>query len=403
VPIEGLRPGAVIGAGTDLAGGRVFVLHDTGGRRLLTALRPEGEGFTLAFQIPVPPRSMLALDGESHRPSLLAVRRRAFQVLALGAEPPLVPPFADEPPLVLVPRTRQFGMVCNEIEGPRPAAVARWVRETSEVNKVEIGRMLRGLVQRGDPGALCDFARALEVNGDPVEASEIAAYAFRHHPDHALARLQAARLPASSGAWAKVLELLEGRTDAGLEGHAARHFGHLLGLALMDAGRHDEALPVLLRAIEHEGPCELEALIALASAGDEVDGEIPARRGMRELLRVIAAADARLSSGDAAGAIELLDDAVVWEARDVQSMGRFARAFLSAGDDLPPALQTRKLFALATYAELHRDRSSNRREIFLRDRWNADVLDALQAEATAWLDAFTSRSTIETPHGAPDY
>ncbi len=394
VPIDNLPGEHVLGAAADLAGGRVFLLHDAGGQRFLTALRAGQDGFSRAFQVRVPARSMLALDVESHRPRLLVVTRRTFDVLPLEGEPPVLPDLPDLP-LAVVPRVRQFGLRCHEIEGPRPEAVQRWVNETRGLPRSEIGRITRRLFRQNDPDTLCDFARALDIHQHVVEVVEIDKLIHLGHPGHALARLRAARPFASVGQWDHVRDLLVGHSDAGLDSAAARHFGHLLGLALLDAGRHDEALPVLLRALEHEGPCQLESLIGLASP--DANDDIPERQSMRELVRIVAAADRRLAARDALGAIGVLDDAVVWEAREVQSLARLARAFLAAGDELPPDLQIRKAFALATYWEGHGDRSCNRREVLLKDRWRAESLDAIWPEAVAWLEDFPTRSALDPP------
>jgi hypothetical protein len=226
------------------------------------------------------------------------------------------------------------------------------------------------------------------------EAEALDRRAFKRHPRHPLHQLQAARFYAAIGSLGKVRAVLRGLDEAGLDDASARHFAHLLGLALLDAGEHDEAYRVLVSGQSRAGYCDLDALIAIAARPFATEDVPSSQRSLREVIDRVAAADARLSANDAAGARTLLDDVLVWEACEVQSMARLTRAMLNI-NDASADFRLRKFLAIATFAELCSDRSGGRREILLRGRWDQEQFSLLLSDAMAWLNEF-GRETLES-------
>jgi tetratricopeptide (TPR) repeat protein len=325
-PIDDLSGGIVIDVATDMDAGRVFVLHEIGGARFLVALRAEDAALAPLYRAAVPHRSALLADATTPAPRLLVIGRGAFRVLPLGAAPPDLPPDPAPLPCVRVPPVRAIALSCHPHEGPRPEAVQR-IAQALRQPHASFQREIACFLRRDDPDELYDAARAFELIDAVHEAEELDRRAFQRHPTHPLHRLQAARFHAAIGAWGKVRSALRGVDEARLDDASARHFAHLLGLALLDAGEHAEAHQVLLRGRSRPGPCELDELIAIAAPpGSPIDEP---SRPVRELLDRVAAADARLSASDPAGALALLDDVLVWEACELQSMARLARAALS--------------------------------------------------------------------------
>jgi hypothetical protein len=386
--IDGLAGGEVVGAVTDLDSGRIFVLHAPDDRhRCLFALRAEGATFVTLYRALVPCRSLLMLDLAGRTPSLLVVSRGVFDVVPLGAAPPELPVEPEPLPYLRVPRIRLLGLSCQDVPSPR--------LEASTETAFAMGQYPGGAVAwagvvagKNDPDAMYDTASALDSIGLATNAAELVTLALGRYPKHSLLQLQGALLLAKVGAWGKVRTVLEGLDETPLNAAGSRHFAHLMGLALLEAGEHEAAYLALTRGLRHRGPCDLDPLLAIAAPLDDPAKAPWPQRPLRALLRRVAAADACLAAGDAEGAVAQLDDLLVWEAREIQTMARLVRAMLDAGDERGPDRFFRKLFALATYLELVVDQTCLRRELFVRGRWSHEQLKKVGIEAAAWLEAF---------------
>lgn len=81
-----------------------------------------------------------------------------------------------------------------------------------------------------------------------------------------------------------------------------------------------------------------------------------------------------------------LPDVLVWDAVEVQSLARLTRALLDMASGATADRRYRMLFALSKLIDEHRNRSTTRSELFIHGRWGTEQLDALSAEAQAWID-----------------
>lgn len=379
----------ILAAACDPHGARIFILFEgRDDRRILLALAVDREigVVTPLFRATVPTRSLLVQDGAARRPALFVADRGIFEVVPLGASPPELPLPPDPLPLIRVPWRNTLRDGCRDPKGPRPETVERFARALL-AHSAQRSRLLTEVVERNDPEEMLDLCRAVRIVGETVTSARLEIGSFRKHPDHPEHRWSAACPRANVGDWTEVRKHLDGVDEARFDDATARHFAHMLGLALLHAAEHDEAQRVLARGLERAGACPLMPLLAVATTLDDAGFDPRAERPIRELLRRIAFADAGLAAGDAEAAISALDDLLVWEAREVQSSARLARALLDAGEAGSPDRQLRKLFALATFIDAHTALASERCELLLRDRWGKDTLDALSAEAKAWIDA----------------
>jgi hypothetical protein len=108
-------------------------------------------------------------------------------------------------------------------------------------------------------------------------------------------------------------------------------------------------------------------------------------------------ADARLAAGDFAGARRSLAGLVVREAAEVQTLARRCRAWLSEPDETEPGGDRLDGFArrlaLASFLSAHAEKAPDRRRElpFVGARWDAEKLDALAADARAWLEGDQKR------------
>jgi hypothetical protein len=381
VPLSGLSEGLVYGAVSHVEAGLVFVLHELDLARSLFAIRTGEDGAEVLYRVAVPSRSIFVADDETHRPSLLVRSRGVLRAVPLGASPPDLSFCPDLGAYVDIPACRHIGVRCHDWLGPRPENVARLMRLVS--NAPNDSPAFVDIARRNDPDELYDMARAMERAGAVNEALKLDTYALRKHPHHPLHQLHSARNYANVGSWTKVRLALEGFDELRVPDATARHFAHLLGTALLYEGRHEEAHRVLLRGKVRPGRCDLEALLVVAAPAGAVEDVLPAQRTLLDLLRRIDAADERFAAGDAARALAILDDVLVWEACEVQSMARLVRAMLGV-EDRSPAFLVRKLLACLRFADLEIDKGPFRRELFLRRQLDVEELFLLRQEAATW-------------------
>jgi len=216
----------------------------------------------------------------------------------------------------------------------------------------------------------------------------VAAVSARYPGDLEMLQIPAQRA-AFAGDWATVRDLLSPVDPASLGDQAAQHHDHLLGCALLMLGEADEARRVLARGAAREGGwCSMEAPLSLVGL---------AEGPVRALDRAVRAADERLAVGDPAGARAALSSVVAREAREVQSLARLCRAWLSEPDEREPAGAAldgfQRRLALTRFLDAHGEKApTRRRELpFPGARWSVDELDQLAKEAQAWLDADLDR------------
>ena len=67
-------------------------------------------------------------------------------------------------------------------------------------------------------------------------------------------------------------------------------------------------------------------------------------------------------------------------------MARFARGLLDLASGATADRRCRTLFVLAAFLRIHETKGHARIELFVRGRWSTEQLDALSAEAQAWID-----------------
>jgi len=388
----------ISGTATDAEGGRIFLLFGTEGEhRTLLALAVDRDQATVAplFRAAVPFRCLLVQDTAATRPALLVADQGRFGLVPLGASPPDLPLAPEVMPFIEVPPQATLGERCLDTWGPRQERVERLL-PLLEAETRERRGVLAGIVKRDDPEELLDLARAFGQMSNPDVAARMVKGALQRHPDHPEVRWAAACQRANAGDWSRVRELLDGVDEGRLDDATARHFAHVLGLAMLHGGEHDEACRVLTRGGERPGPCSLEGLLAVARPLSDPTPETRVEQPIRALLRLVAEADASHAAGDPERAIALLDTVLVWEAREVQSSARLARALQEAGDGGSPDRQLRKLFALAMFIGAHSDDSCERRELLVRDRWDKAVLDAVLGKAAVWIDRLLNKPCVET-------
>jgi hypothetical protein len=248
-------------------------------------------------------------------------------------------------------------------------------------------------IRRDDPDHALALSVALERCGQRILSEPLAGWVRKWYPAHVGGALEGARAQINTRQWKEAAEALRAIDAAKLDAGRAMHLYHLLAIAELHLGEAERARWSLEqgRAAGDGGCCDLSSLIALATplgeAGEEEASAWSAdQAAVRAVVRAVASADARLAEGDAAGARAALERRVVWEAREVQSLGRLAEAHL-AEEPAAPYDRYRKALALAAFTAGHAEQGMFlRRELPLpRARWDRARLDALSERARAWL------------------
>ncbi len=349
-----------------------------------------------AYRVPAPARTLLVEDPGGGAALAVTRHEQGFAVTTLGHVPPV---FSPNPP---GERAFQPGAIrlsiwggCDEPAGARRGAIVQLgntvFHEPEPVLRARINR-----ARNAGPIALLDLVAALSYSRNVPLMTEAMDEALRAFPEHPEVKLLDARMQIYEKRWDLIPDRLRGVDPDALEPALARHFHHILGLALLVVGQRAEALDVLLRGEGHPGNCDLGLGLALAIPVDDPAAAsrewAPDKLAVRTLMRAVAVGDACLAAGDAAGAVRALDTPLVHELGEVQSLARLAEAYLAiaGGAGLNPFVVAQ---ALATFCGAHGETEPfTRCELPLSfPMWDGPRLDALAERAEAWLDAGENR------------
>ena len=191
-------------------------------------------------------------------------------------------------------------------------------------------------------------------------------------------------------AWSEIIRLLESTDPTDLEEQRARHFHHALGLAHYHSGDVVGALRTWRAGQEYEGECRLVELVNLADAllDRKADPDLGAGNPFaHRLVAAVRHADTALCAGDHLEVIATLDHPWVWRAREMQSLGRLAAAYLSTPDD-PGAFRFSKRLCLAAFCYHHDDRLGPPRRLPIPEiAWTEEQITEVAHRASEWLDS----------------
>ncbi|HVK64009.1 MAG TPA: hypothetical protein VM694_06030 [Polyangium sp.] len=389
--VTGLYEGTAVGS---TSAGMWFVLFDMQDGPLLFGLRHGQAGPSIVYRVRVPRSSILLATPGNRHAALLVVHEGRPTIVPLDAEPPKVPEGHTNGAFYLpsLPMRSLYArrLVCHLATGRHLAAAITEERALRKAGKEGLKRRLAWATSKAGPDELLAFEAALYASGDPATAGHVDELVCAKFPDHPRVRLSFARSLACAAEWEKALEQLESIDPSQLAEEAdVKHFHHMRGITLLMLDEPEAALIELDRSARYkEGTCEPEQLLPLCVPLTEERSWAPKQAVMRDYLRVITAADEALARGDVDAARRTLDDPLVWEANEVQSMARLAEAYLRADEGTTSVDRFRKAFALLSFCELFDARSTvTRREMPLpRATWDAERLSALAAKARAWVE-----------------
>lgn len=233
-----------------------------------------------------------------------------------------------------------------------------------------------------DVGVLLAITGYLPV-GDHPEHLE---FIERHHRGNTLADLQRADLDACSGAWESVAKRLEAIGVVTLPAPSRPHYFHILGIAILRTGHHDEARRAFESARELGGKeCQIEECLDWLNAiVDEQGRDATSLTEPERLARALRLAGGCLEGGDADGARRALERSEILAVDEGQSLARLAAAWLAlpSVDDLARVQKAQALARFCAWCEAE----SRCEAVPLSGPWDAERLGALRLQATSWLD-----------------
>jgi hypothetical protein len=411
--VEGLDPEVPVAVATNPSARMIYALFGSrsGDRELLGLSQPEDPARSAelceVFRVPVPRRTWLLEDPGEGRAVAVVKRGDGFVSADLGRDPPTLE--ADGGPGELPEELMTAEYNCGLPTGAALSAVSTLIDAIRREDRASVLRRVKAAEKRADPDHVVALGVALAHSRNADLTGDILGWAHERFPTHAGAALENASAVIWSRRWRLALEVLEGIDPTGLDAGRAQHFHHVVAAAKLHLNEPEEALRALERGrAVAGGRCNLDCLLALVTPlGEEREEEVMGwsadQAAVRELVRAVALADARLAQGDAAGARAAVDRRVVWEAREVQSLARLAEAHL-AEEPAAPYDRFRKGLSLAAFRAMNSDfRMFMRREVpFARARWERARLNEVAERARAWLSAsFGDRRVMFEARHAP--
>ncbi|HEY3452115.1 MAG TPA: hypothetical protein VGK67_37575 [Myxococcales bacterium] len=335
-----VKCGGLAQVATSLSQRCTFVVHSrSGGRRLLTAVRWNGEALETAWQLEAPAQMRLVQDVHAGEVVALAPCSRGLRLERLGATAP--EPFENHEDR-MAPRTtppfidRRCWMDRADASGEGCSALQEQLcRAPFGEERLKLARELLAAPDcEGDTAA--DLVAALAWTRE-YQLGAFIEQCLARFPDHpALAVWQAWRL-ALEDKWAQVREHLAVRAAPPGRGIACLYW-HLRGLADFHLGELEAALRSWREGAGGAQPgCSMLELLAAASALADPESpaplppEVAAIDSVVRVARAVARAGACRRRGDWAGARALLDVQEVHRLADRQLNALLAEAWL--GDE----------------------------------------------------------------------
>lgn len=365
-----------------------------GGDHTLVALLSAGPGLPLVerYRAPVPARSTLAHDTSGRRAFAVVDHPGGLSVTELAEGPPELCESGPIHELV-----EPFGRLhwCAQDSSDQTPSIHRYLsyrRMTSSQRRTAVEEW--AATKADDPQDLRVGFHAM-IRGDWLDlATDILSRLRAITPDDPRVLLGRFTILARQHAFRELSGELEAAEPARFAGPTLQHYHHLRATAYAALGDLDEGRRHLEQALAIPVGCcgpQLEqlrkTLVALVDpvTSDDLGEDRPAGR---QLVAVLHAADVRLSQGDAAGAIVVLERPLVWDLREVQTLARLAAAYLERSC-ATPGERFRKALALATFLDcvesLH---GGDRREMLAPGvAYAEDRIDALGCAALAWMEA----------------
>ncbi len=365
--------------------GRLHAIVRPGGPILLSASCDDGK-IIVRSRVEINDETILVGDAGARRVAALTLHDEGVDVALLGTEPPDIPRRPART-TVRIPGALDVS-ACDHPSGPRNARALALSASWRNRPHGEVQRQIHELM-RADPAEPDDLLDALfalreTATGERFDdAQDLLEHLALSFPDNPEVRLLVANRHAVERKWAEAGAALEDVVPGDLDERRAKHVHHLRAIIAFNEGRFADIGQETAAANLLEGPCSMQSLEDL--------GLSPLKGGtagpLAQLLHLVRAADERFAAGDPAGALRLLDVALVWKANELQSLARLSEAYLTLATETFDE-RLRKLTTLGTLLDCHAQQGMLARNFAsLPGAWSGERLDDTVARARAWLEA----------------
>ena len=355
-----------------------------------------------AYQAPILHAIHLAQDPSSRIVLALLVDGDRLHLIPLGSEPPVFPSCSPKPSELNFLQVPGFNSACTFFVslGEEHFAAVREIR--SYPDRRASDWMQRQIESAGtDIEAVLGLYHVLQGASRRTLVERLLCWMQENLPSDPHTVLLHAVEHVRADNWAEVSRLLESVNIQSLLPEYRRHTYHLFGLALLREGKIERAITVIEagQAQTTKGSCKLVELLEVIRPHQiTVDHDKGQPSPLGELRAAIREADACLHRDDLTGARAAIDQHIVWQSGEVQSLARLAEVELRSNPGCDHG-RFRKALALARFLAAHRASSSLRKELPLWDScWPATRVADLEVRANAWLDRL---GTPETPCDTP--
>jgi hypothetical protein len=382
--------------GSDPDRGLVFMVRGRGlDERTLMALATD-DGLHVHYRAPVSGRVAFLQDADGVHRFAMDCHAAELALVPIGSEPPRLPATGASK-WANVMQLHDFE--CSAVKPSTEPHLIAFRARIEEMDFDELSAALRVLRSNLDMNAdmWADVVATLARDIPNELADELVAWARARHPDHADLALNAADYLANKPSWSELLALLDAIDTSELPPRRLRHVHHLRGRALLETGRHAEALAAFTQGAAHaqgeEGACELQPYIEMLAPVDLDRDEGGFTTDAGRVHWSVLAAGRCLARGDVPGALAAIDRAHVWQAGDVQALAHLASVYLQS-EDRSPAHVFHQLLALAAFDACSRPEQEDllaNTLVFPGATWSDEELAALAERVRAWLEEHVRR------------
>jgi hypothetical protein len=359
----------------------------------LVAFTPGEHGFEKLYQVEPPGKLILAADELSQKVVAINTRNGRYQAVILGRDKPL---FADnvDPGFKLSLPSFDSIMTCDAPTGAMNAAKLAFMMQIKECPVGEFDDLILRIKQPddNDPDKIAAFINALEHLLYVDLARDMKTWFQKNYPDHPMSLIEFATLAVREQEWRKVVTLLEEVSIAGLDDGTACHICHLLGMGLFAEGDIERALDTWKKGAAYErGHCDLPPYITyakIALMSPKKRKKVSAKNHILRTLNFLEMVEVHLLNQEWLEAISIMEKYNVPSSYDLQVLARFAEAFLHQRA-VPGELRWfSKVIALATYCEMHRNKSLSINQVLPPhiEVWSELRLNDAASRAAQWLD-----------------
>jgi hypothetical protein len=365
------------------AAGLVLLVYEDleSGERKLTALEPDGLGFSEAYTVEVPAPISIFSDHASQRVVVGFRRAGRLELMELSRTPPDFKGI-DRAPVSNLPKFERFWF-CGLGRRAEKAASRPLLAPVDASSERALRAWLDGQrASQSEPDALLAALLAAQSQDRWGACDEFRAWLFAAHGRVPSIAYEIANEAANRADWKTVEAALSGFDEEAFAASVRQHRSHILGIAALAHGRVREAVELWRQGSRHEGDCELHPYLELCGAAEpeQASGHVDS------LVAAIRDADAALAAGKPREARACLSSFSALMRREIQSSARLAAAHLA----MEPASASELLearFCLARFVGLF-DRDSNDTLILPppMQTWRGKHLEDLGERARSWLD-----------------